>query len=143
MQITIKNNKNILIKDNNEEVNIDKGEIIEYNGIYYKTINNILNIVNIETLFIGVIDSYRYKYDTGITGIYIKPMYIWNIIDNEWNRIINYESPKNKYFLYPHLLSLPQYNYDYKSLNFLNTCINKSLDDIININININKEFTL
>ena len=54
MQIIINNNKRILIKNNNDKININNGNIIEYTGIYYKTINDIVNTVEIETKFIGI-----------------------------------------------------------------------------------------
>jgi hypothetical protein len=132
MTIIIKNNNRILIKENGTEVNISDGEIIQYSGIYYKTINDIVKIVKIETTFIGVVEICRYKYDTGIEGIYVKPLYIWDTMNNEWYKIINLKPPKKKYFVYPHLLLSTQYN-NYPScyypLYFLNTCENKSLDE--------------
>ena len=45
MQIVLEaNNNRLLIKDNVERVNINNGDIIEYTGIYYKTINDIIRI---------------------------------------------------------------------------------------------------
>jgi hypothetical protein len=62
MPITIKNNSRTLIKENGTEVNINDGDIIKYNGIYYKTVNNIVKMVKIETIFIGVVETCRYKF---------------------------------------------------------------------------------
>ena len=121
----------ILLKDNNEEININDRQIIQYTGIYYKNSNDIQNILYIETTFIGIIETHRYKYDSDITGIYIKPLYIW--LDEEWYKIINFKNPIQKYFFYPHLLMLPNHNYTYKPLHYLHTCINISLDKFINI----------
>ena len=132
MQIIIKNNKRILVNDN-KEVYVNDGDILQYTGIYYKSGNNIYNIDKIETTFIGIVESRKYKYDIGTFGIYIKPLYIWNLINSEWNKIINYTHPRTKYFLYPHLLILPNIYYHSYPLYFLHTCINKSLDEFIDV----------
>ena len=134
----INNNYRKLIKDNNEEININDGDIIEYTGYYYKTVNDIVRTAEIKTYFIGKIDTYRSEKDI-ITGIYIIPIYIYDNINNEWKKIINYTNPKTKYFLYPHLLMLPEYYYNYQPLYFLDTCKNISLDDFKDIT----KEFYL
>lgn len=136
MKIITKNSNRILIKENGTEVNINDGTIIQYSGIYYKTINDIVKTVEIETTFIGLVETERFKYDNGIEGIYVKPLYIFNIMNNEWYKIVNLNPPKTKYFLYPHLLMLPQHNYYpscYYPLYLLNTCENKSLNEFINI----------
>jgi hypothetical protein len=52
----------------------------------------------------------------------------------EWNKIDNYSPPKQKYFLYPHLLMLPGEYYNFHPLYYLHTCENKSLDEFKNIN---------
>ena len=124
-----------LIKDNNEEVTINDGSIVEYSGIYYKTINDIVRLAEIQTKFIGKVTTYRSLHGV-VTGIYIEPLYIWNELKYEWNKIINYKPPKTKYFLYPHLLALPppnECNTQYKPLNFLDTVINRNLDDFSHI----------
>ena len=145
MQIVIKNNNRILEKDNREEVYINDNNIIEYTGIYYKNSTestipiNHINLESIEISFIGMVECIRSNWEDGITGIYVKPLYIWNKVDNEWNKIINYKNPTSKYFLYPHLLMLPNMYYHYKPLYFLHTCENKYLDDFTNIQ----KTFTL
>jgi len=124
----------ILQKDNLEKVNINDGEIVQYTGIYYKPDpNNSLNKTQIETTFIGKIVTDRGVEGNITTGIYIKPLYILNIISGEWNIIINYKEPTYKsYFLYPHLLMLPEYTYHYCPLFFLHTC-EKCLIDYGNI----------
>ena len=114
-----KNNVRILIKDDNSEINISDGQFIKYTGIYYK---NSTNLEDIETSFYGIIECCRYRYDLGTTGIYIKPLYIF--LNNEWYKIINYINPTNKYFLYPHLLMLPNIYHYYKPLYFLDTIEN-------------------
>lgn len=129
MQIITRNSQRILIKDNNEEVIIDDGSIIQYTGIYYKTVNDIVDTVEIETTFIGQVETTRYRHDTGITGIYVKPLYIFNTIKGEWYKIIDYTPPDKKYFLYPHLLMLPDTHYHYHPLYFLHTCTNHELFD--------------
>jgi hypothetical protein len=142
MEIIIKNNNRTLIKENGIEININDRSIIQYTGIYYKNINDIVRRVEIETTFIGEVESHRYRYDTCIKGIYVKPLYIWDIINSEWYKIVNLIRLTTKYFLYPHLLMLNQHNLlssGYYPLYYLNTCLNKSLDEFIHIN----KEFTL
>lgn len=141
MIILLKNSNRILIKENGTEVNINDGTIIEYTGIYYKTINDIVKIVKIETTFIGIVEGCRSKYDTGIEGIYFKPLYILDLMNNEWYKIVNLDPPKTKYFIYPHLLMLSQHNTypsGYYPLYLLNTCKNESLDKFINIQKSFN-----
>jgi len=126
-----------LIKDNNEEVNINNGSILEYSGIYYKTINDIVRLAEVQTKFIGIVTTYRSLYGV-VTGIYIDPLYIWNQVKNEWHKITNYKPPKTKYFLYPHLLVLSPIDNcstgtEYKPLYFLDTVINRNLDDFSHI----------
>jgi hypothetical protein len=142
MKITKINNKRELLKDDGKIVNISDGYIIQYQGIYYKKINEIIDFAEIKTMFIGVIECDRYRYDTGITGIYIKPLYIWNNMQYRWNKIINYKEPKFKYFLYPHLLMLPDTYYNYKPLYFMETCENKDLNEFNNTQ-SIEGEFDL
>jgi len=140
MKIELELNNRILIKDNNEKVNINDGQIIQYTGIYYKPINDIVDIIEIETTFIGVIICEKYRFESGIIGIYLEPLYIWDKLNSEWNKIINYENyPKHKYSLYPHLLILSKYFYHFHPLYFLHTCENKTLNEFNNIN----KTFTL
>lgn len=140
MKIQLELNNRILIKDDDEKINISDGQIIQYTGVYYKTINDIINIVEIETTFIGVIICEKYRFDEGILGIYLEPLYIWDKLNSEWNKIINYEHyPKHKYSLYPHLLILPKHFYHFHPLYFLHTCKNKTLNEFNNVN----KTFTL
>ena len=132
----IKNANRILIKENGEEINMNDGDIIQYTGHYYKHVNDIVKMVTIETTFIGVVETCRFRYDTGIEGIYVKPLYIWDIMNSEWYKIINLKPQIKKYFVYPHLLMLSRHN-NYPSCYYpifsLNTCENKSLDEFINI----------
>ena len=103
---------------------------------YNETINDIVNLAEIQTKFIGKVTTYRSLYGV-VTGIYIEPLYIWNGLKYKWNKIINYKPPKTKYFLYPHLLMIPNECGDrstqYKPLNFLDTVINRNLDDFSHI----------
>jgi hypothetical protein len=122
-----------LTKDNNVEVDLSDASIVRYTGIYYKVIHDIVDMVEIQTTFIGEIECKKYRYDEGITGVFVKPLYIYNIIKSEWCKIIEYQEPRNKYFFYPHLLSLPNYNHYGKPLDFLATCVNVSLDDFKDI----------
>ena len=135
MKIFIKkyNNDRILLNDNLEEIIINDGQYIQYTGYYYKCINDITNFAKIETTFIGIIECCKYHYESGINGIFVKPLYIFDQINYEWKKIINNESPKTKYFFYPHLLSLPNLN-DHNNPNyFLNTCKNIIIEDFENI----------
>lgn len=132
MQIIIKNNTRILIKENKDELDISDGTIIEYTGIHYKPKLDGINIYDIdecEARFIGKIETNRGDSD-GITGIYVVPLYMWNL---EWIKIVNYEPPKNKYFLYPHLLMLPDKYYHHQPLYFLHTCEKSDLNEFTNI----------
>ena len=137
MKIIKTEKKRILIKENKNNKNgidISNGNIIEYTGIYYKNIKDIIKLIKIETKFIGIIENHKYRYDTGIIGIYIKPLFIY--YDDKWNKIINYKEPKNKYFFYPHLLVLPDKYYHYHSLYFIDSIENKNLIDIHNFSEN-------
>jgi hypothetical protein len=133
MKIILDCNTRILIKDNNDQLDISDGNTILYKGLYYKKKDNNFNYDGIETKFIGIIECERYKHDEGIQGIYIKPTFIFNNELNKWYKIANYESPKNKYFLYPHLLMLPNQYYHYKPLYFLHTCESVNFNDLDNI----------
>ena len=135
MQIILDTNNNrVLVKDNVERVNINNGDIIEYTGIYYKTINDIVSTVEIRTAFIGAVDFSRSTTDTGIEGIYVKPLYIRDNIRHEWNKIVNYKPREDMSFLYyPHLLLLPDVYHEHFPLYFLHTCKNKRLTDYSHI----------
>ena len=56
-------------------------------------------------------------------------------MNSEWYKVVDLEIPKTKYFVYPHLLMLTQYNYPscYNPLYNLESCEKKSLDEFINI----------
>lgn len=120
-----------LIKEDSKEVNITDGQIIQYSGIYYKKMveDEIDNKAEIETVFIGRVECNKFHHETGYQGIYVMPLYIWSIIQLKWLKIINLEYPKPKYFLYPHLLLLPEIICNYKSIYKLHTCENKKLED--------------
>lgn len=139
MKIIIKNNRRLLVKDDGSEVNIENGDVVEYNGIYYNyTKNEIYDVFEKETKFVGIVETQRSREEI-IQGIYIKPIYIWSIVNREWLKINDYKPPVTKYFLYPHLLMLPEMDYHYKPLYFLNTCYNIELSDFNSIT----KEFSL
>ena len=135
MKIITKGNNRILIKDNEEELDISDEKIIQYTGIHYKSKKNAVNIYDmdqIESRFIGKIETCRGDSE-GTTGIYVAPLYLWNNENFEWIKISNYDSPKNKYFLYPHLLMLPGKHYNYYPLYFLHTCEPANLNEFTNI----------
>jgi hypothetical protein len=134
MRIEREHKNLILIKENGERVDINDGAIIEYTGIYYKKRNDVLERDKIETKFIGRIECEKYAQNAGGThGIYVNPLYIWDHTENEWKQIINYKFPQTKYFLYPHLLTLPEYIYNDYALDFLHTCKNADLNEFTNI----------
>jgi hypothetical protein len=130
MNIVYENDARILIKNNGDKINISDGTIIQYIANYYKLINIITRYATIETIFVGKIVCEKSRYDTGIIGIYIQPIYIWDNLNNEWLKINDYTVPKTKYFLYPHFLALPRLSdSSYSPLYFLDTITNKNLDD--------------
>jgi hypothetical protein len=105
MLIAMKNGNRVLSKDGKEDIYVNDGDIIMYTDMYHKIINDIVKTVKIETTFIGKVVCEKYRHDEGIVGIYVEPLYIFNMMYDEWNKIINYKPPNgNKYFLYPHLL---------------------------------------
>jgi hypothetical protein len=117
-----------LIKDDNTMLRINDGDIVKYTGIYYQSDTNNITPKKTELPFIGKIYCEKSRYDTGITGIYINPLYVF-YEEKKWHRIINYKLPTKKYFYYPHLLMLPEsYNHFYP-LHFLHTLENISLDE--------------
>ena len=141
MKIIIKNNTRLLVKDDGSKVNIENGDAVEYFGVYYNyTKNEICHIFEKETKFVGIVETQRSQ-EGIIQGIYIKPIYIWSIVNGEWLKINDYKPPVTKYFLYPHLLMLPEMDYPNpnKYLYFLHTCHNIELSDFNSIT----KEFSL
>ena len=133
MKIIEEKSNRILQQDDDKQVFVNDGDIIEYTGIYYKHIYDIVETVEIETAFIGIVESCRYRWTSGFTGIYVKPLYIWNKIKMEWNKIVDFRPPNTKYFLYPHLLMVPEESYNFHPLYFLHTCQNRSLDEFTHI----------
>jgi hypothetical protein len=132
MQIVGNENNRILIKDNNESIDISNGVIVKYVAILYKKISaDIFSDKNeIKTKFIGRIERHRSKYYEGITGIYIVPLYVQH--NNEWCKIMNYTRPSHKYFFYPHLLMCPNSYYHFKPLYYLHTIEPVYIDDVSN-----------
>ena len=124
MRIDTNNGQRILIKDNETVININDGNIITYSGIYYKIVNDIVHKAEIKTMFIGKVETHISD-TTGFTGIYVIPLYIWNELNYEWNKIANYTHPTTKYFDYPHLLMLPNaHYYGNNNLHTLNSITN-------------------
>jgi len=128
MKIVIKNNNRVLEQDTINDVFINDGDIIMYKGIYYKKIFDIVDIAEVQTRFIGKIDTHRSD-TNGISGIYITPLFIWDNLNNEWCKILDYKPPTTKYFSYPHLLMLPGTYYNYKPIYNLHTCENCDLNN--------------
>ena len=128
-------NKRILTKYNGDQVNINNGDVIKYTGIYYKTINDIVKMVEIETDYVGVVDFGKTTNDIHFTGIYVNPLYIRDNIKNEWNKIVSFTPRTDESFLYyPHLLMLPEQPCDSGfPLDFLHTCENVQLDKFVGV----------
>jgi hypothetical protein len=95
MQFKFINNQRILIKSNNEEIKVNDNDVVEYIGIFYKINNNLYDMEESEKKFIGKVETDRGD-GTGITGIYIQPLFIFDQIDNEWLKISNYSFPLHK-----------------------------------------------
>lgn len=120
----------ILVKDGGSCVSVENNAIVEYTAIYYrqsKSSENIYTTINFERKFIGCVECHRSN-EENITGIYIKPLYM--LVDEKWYKITNYQNPRYKYFLYPHLLMLPGEYYHYKPIYTLDTIKNISLDGL-------------
>jgi len=135
MHIIIQDGERILVKHDQTEVRVNDGDVIQYTGIYYKQINDIVRTVQIDTTFVGVVECERSNSYDGITGIYIRPLYIWDMVMSGWRKIVNLHQPTQKYFFYPHLLSLPKHNYHVYPIYCLETCENKSLDEFVHIQV--------
>jgi len=134
MLITGYNEARLLTQDDNIEIQIGDKQAVEYKGIYYKSYEN--GFLSMCTTFIGLIECPKiYNYET--VGIFIKPMYL--VIDNQWHKIINYIEPRTKYFLYPHLLLLPDEYYHYKPLYTLDTV--KNISELPNTSLEIELEY--
>ena len=149
MQIIKENKQRILIQDDGKKVNIHDGSYLQYTGIYYSSSSSsssngqtdtywydnfqLLHLKESKRKFVGIVESYRYRYDVGIQGIYIQPLYIWNEDTQEWNKIVNYKKPKNKLFVYPHLLMLPGHGYYKIPIYSLHTCENIDIHDFTEI----------
>ena len=143
MEIIIKNDRRILVNEDKKELDISDGIIIQYIGTYYKPKKDTINMFDIEEnkcKFIGKIETSRGDI-TGTTGIYIIPLYILENNTLEWIKIANYTPPKKKYFLYPHLLMLPEKYYHYRPQYFLHTCEEANLIDFSNVTKTINLDY--
>jgi hypothetical protein len=138
MQIIMRNDNRILIKSDYTSVNINDDNIVQYTGIYYRNVKNPPNMIEIKTLFIGIVLTDRYE-DRFITGIYIKPLYMF--YNDVWNKIADYIPPVNKYFLYPHLLLLGNIYYSYRPLYFLDSVEKTSLTQFEHITQTIMLEY--
>jgi hypothetical protein len=122
MRIYYIDDDRILLKDDNSKINISDKITIKYVANYYTlplsyNTNHVIN--HIQTEFVGIIDAYRSNNYDGITGIYVKPLYVF--LNDKWNRIINYKYTYQNYFLYPHLLMLPGKEYHFYPIYSLDT----------------------
>ena len=138
MQIIMRNENRILIKRDYTSVNINDDNIVQYTGIYYRNVKNPPNMIEIKTSFIGIVVTDRYE-DRCITGIYIKPMYVF--YNDVWNKIVDYIPPVNKYFLYPHLLMMNNIYYNYRPLYFLDSVEKPSITQFEDITQTITLEY--
>ena len=139
-----------LVKENGETVNISDNALVQYTGLYYPDKNNICP-VGVECCFLGKIRCHKYHHTFGILGIYIEPIAIdeekinmlntdtdtENSISTEhtkiasennkiiWSKIVNFDCPTTKYYLYPHLLINPKFVYVHSfPIDTLHTVIN-------------------
>ena len=133
MLITDYDEARILIKDDNTQIQIGDKQLIEYKGIHYKSFGT--GFLSMYTTFIGLIESPRIN-NSETVCIYIKPIYV--ISDNQWHKIVKYVEPRTKYFLYPHLLLLPDEYYNYKPLYTLDTI--KNISELPNTSLEIELE---
>jgi hypothetical protein len=130
MNIIVNNNKRLLIKENNDILDISDEKIIKYTGMYYLKNDITIEINKIKTKFIGKIESEKYNYETGTYGIYIKPLYIWKTKKQKWFKIINYKEPAYKsYFYYPHLVQIPDSREHFCSLYLIETIEELNLEE--------------
>ena len=101
-------NEDRILLNNNIVTNIGDYRQIEYVSSLYKS-NTI-----IQSKFIGFIECPKIRdYDT--IGIFVKPQYVY--YQDKWYKLVNYQSPKSKYFLYPHLLLLPDDFHSVKNID--------------------------
>jgi hypothetical protein len=122
MNIIVNNNKRLLIKENNDIIDISDEKIIKYTGMYYLKNDITIEINKIKTKFIGKIESEKYHHELGTYGVYIKPLYIWKTKKQKWFKISHYNEPAYKsYFYYPHLLQIPDSREHFCSLYFIET----------------------
>jgi hypothetical protein len=134
MQLFKINNTLTLHKENGQLVKVDEGNIIKYTARYYNDTSNLQDFTYTPTQFIGIVSNYRFNQDEGYTGIYVRPLYVWNKNESDWNKIINLPRyPPHKYFVYPHLLMLPEFYYCFHPLPFLHTCENVLLKDYTHV----------
>jgi hypothetical protein len=138
MQIIIRNANRILIKSDYTTVNINDDNIVQYTGIYYRNVKSPPNMIEIKTSFVGIIVADRYQ-DRCVTGIYIKPLYVF--YNDVWNKIADYVPPVNKYFLYPHLLMSNNNYYSYRPLYFLDSIEKTSISQFEHITQTIMLEY--
>ena len=130
MKLTCHFQTHQLVKDDYTIVKVDDNEIIEYNANYYINPKSISFSSFIETKFIGCIECHRIT-NGEFVGIYVKPLYVY--YNNKWNKIVNYSNPKEKYFLYPHLLMLPGIYYNFHPIYSLDTVKEAKLEDFKHI----------
>jgi hypothetical protein len=145
MEIVIDiNRQRILKKEDGTEVNVGDGSYVQYTGIHYDSEssrnsseskpywyqNAFLpqDVKAIERKFIGKVITYRSYYEV-IQGIYVLPLYIWDDVLQEWNKIANIKEPGyQKYFYYPHLQMIPGEVYHHLPLYFLQTFENVDIN---------------
>jgi hypothetical protein len=143
MEIIIdENRQRILIKEDGNYVNVGDGMYVQYTGIHYasESSRNSLesdpywyqnqspeDITAIERKFIGKVITYLSYYSV-IQGIYVLPLYIWDDVLQEWNKIANINEPRQKYFYYPHLQMIPGETYIHLPIYFLHTFENVDIN---------------
>jgi len=101
MEITEANEKRFLSIPGKHQIDISDRAIVKYMGNYWTDFGK---YEKTECEFVGEVVCVKvtnYEY----TGIYIKPLYKKS--GKSWKKFTEYEEPTSKYFVYPHLLILP------------------------------------
>ena len=101
MEITEAYEKRFLSIPGKSQIDISDKAIVKYIGYYWTDFGK---YEKTECEFVGEVVCVKVTNYTCI-GIYIKPLYKKS--GASWEKFTEYEEPTSKYFVYPHLLILP------------------------------------
>ena len=101
MEITESHEKRFLSIPGKPQINISDGAIVKYIGYYWTDFGK---YEKTDCEFVGEVVCVKVTQYT-YNGIYIKPLYKKS--GTSWKKFTEYEEPTSKYFVYPHLLILP------------------------------------